>query len=100
MPATAKSFIATLRVRPEKREEFIALQTELKHLVAANEPDALVYELLQADDDPNLFYCVATFRDEAAFEHHMHIDFHDRLVPPVLACLSSDMELRFFASHQ
>jgi quinol monooxygenase YgiN len=100
MTKTAKSFIATLRVKPEKRAEFVALQTELKHLVHQHEPDALVYELLQSDDDENLFYCVATFRDEAAFEHHMHIDFHDRIVPPVMECLAEDMELRFFRSHQ
>lgn len=100
MAATAKSFIATLRVLPEKRTEFIALQTELKHLVFTHEPDALVYELMQADTDENLFYVVATFKDEAAFEHHMHIDFHDRLVPPVLACLAADMELQFFKSYQ
>lgn len=100
MPATAKSFIATLRVRPEMREQFIALQTELKHLTFAQEPDALVYELLEDETDANLFFVVATFRDEAAYQHHMRIDFHDRLVPPVLACLSSDMELQFCASHQ
>lgn len=94
----AKSFIATLRVKPEKLEEFVSLQTELKHLVAAHEPDALVYELLQSDDDENLFFCVATFKDDAAFEHHMYIDFHDRLVPPVMECLASDMEIGFFRS--
>lgn len=100
MGQPGKSFIATLRVKPEKRDEFIALQTEMKHLVHAQEPDAWVYELLQSEADENLFYCVATFKDEAAFEHHMHIDFHDRLVPPVLECLDGEMELNFFRSHR
>lgn len=97
---TGKSFVAQLRTRPEKRDELIALQVELKTLVAAQEPDALVYELLQSDSDPDLFLCVATFRDDAAFEHHMHIDFHDRLVPPILACLAEDMNLEFYRSHR
>lgn len=96
--AHAKSFIATLRTKPEKRAEFIALQTEMKHLVKIHEPDVWVYEMLQSDEDENLFYCVATFRDEEAFEKHMHIYFHDRLVPPVIECLAADMELRFFKS--
>lgn len=100
MSQPGKSFVATLRTQPEKRDEFIALQTELKALVHQHEPDALVYELLQADEDPDLFYCVATFRDEAAFDHHMEIDFHERLVPPILACLAEDMQLTFFRSHQ
>lgn len=93
-----KSFIARLRTRPEKREELIALQTELKALVFAQEPDALVYELFQSETDPDLFECVATFRDEAAFDTHMTIDFHDRLVPPILECLAEDMTIAFYRS--
>ena len=96
--ASAKSFIATLRVKPDRRADFIAAQTELKMLVARHEPDVWVYEVLQADEDENLFYCVATFKDEAAFDHHMHIDFHDRLVPVILDCLAGDMELGFYKS--
>ena len=95
-----KSFIARLKTKPEKREDFIALQTELKALVFAQEPDALVYEVLQSDEDPDLFFCVATFKDDAAFEHHMHIDFHDRLVPPILDCLAEEMGLSFYRSKQ
>ncbi|MEO8176346.1 MAG: antibiotic biosynthesis monooxygenase family protein [Sphingomicrobium sp.] len=94
----ARSFIAKLVTKPEKRDEFVRLQTELKGLVFEQEPDALVYELLQSDENPDEFYCVATFKDAAAFDHHMGIDFHDRLVPPILACLASDMELGFYKS--
>ncbi len=93
-----KSFIARLRVRPEAVDEFERLQAELKALVHAQEPDALVYEVLRSADTPGLYHVVATFRDEAAFDHHMQIDFHDRLVPPILACLESDMELSFHVS--
>ena len=95
---SGKSFIAKLIVKPDRRDEFIALQTELKGLVFQHEPDAQVYELLQSEDDPDTFYCVATFKDQAAFDHHMGIDFHDRLVPPILDCLASDMELGFYRS--
>lgn len=99
MSHTAKSFIATLRTRPEKRADLIALQVELKSLVHEHEPDVWVYELYQSEDDPDLFHCIATFKDEAAFDRHMHIDFHDRLVPPIIECLAEDMELKFFKSH-
>ncbi len=95
---TAKSFIAELRSKPDRREELIRLQIELKGLVLQTEPDALVYELFQSDDDPDLFQVVATFRDDAAFEHHMQIDFHDRLVPPILDCLDGEMKLTFYRS--
>ena len=42
--------------------------------------------------------CVATFRDEAAFNTHMHIDFHDRLVPPIFETLAKEMEIAFYKS--
>lgn len=96
---TGKSFIAYLRTSPEKRDEMIALQVELKSLVVEQEPDALVYELLQSDEDPDNFVVVATFRDDSAFDKHMNIDFHERLVPPILACLAEDMKLDFYRSH-
>jgi len=92
------SFIAQLRVRPERREQLIALQTELKALAFKHEPGVLVYELFQSEDDPDLFQCVATFRDKDAFETHMGIDFHDRLVPPILECLAEDMQIAFYRS--
>ncbi|MES2495636.1 MAG: antibiotic biosynthesis monooxygenase family protein [Pseudomonadota bacterium] len=95
---SGKSFIAELRVKPGRGPELIALQTELKQLVFEQEPDALVYELFQSDDDPDVFQVVATFRDDAAFDHHMQIDFHDRLVPPIIDCVEGEMTLRFYRS--
>ena len=95
---SGKSFIAQLRTKPEKRQDLIDLQKELRDLVHAQEPDALVYELFQSDEDPDLFQSVATFRDDAAFEHHMHIDFHDRLVPPIVECLAEEMKIAFYRS--
>jgi len=87
------AFIAKLVTKPEKSKEFEALQTELRELTHAKEPDAYVYELFQSQEDPNTYFCVASFKDQDAFDHHMTIDFHDRLVPPIVECLSADMEL-------
>lgn len=95
---SGKSFIAQLRSKPEKRHDLIALQAELKTLVHEQEPDAIVYELFQSEDDPDLFNVIATFRDDAAFDLHMQIDFHERLVPPILACVDGEMKLDFFRS--
>jgi quinol monooxygenase YgiN len=67
----------------------------LRALVHLHEPDCEIYELFKATDMPNTYFCVATFKSEAAFDHHMHIDFHDRLVPPILECLAEEMELSF-----
>jgi quinol monooxygenase YgiN len=90
-----KSFIARLVAKPEKAAELEALQVELRGLVHAHEPDCEFYELLKSTGEPNTYFCVATFKSEAAFDHHMGIDFHDRLVPPILDCLAQEMELSF-----
>ena len=95
---TGKSFIAELRAKPSRADELIALQAELKRLVFEQEPDALVYELFQSDDDPDVFQIVATFRNDAAFDRHMQIDFHDRLVPPILDCVDGEMKIAFYRS--
>lgn len=91
-----KSFIAKLVAKPEKAAELEALQTELRTLVHAHEPDCEVYELFKSIDEPCTYFCIATFKSEAAFDYHMGIDFHDRLVPPILACLAKDMDLSFY----
>ena len=92
------SFIAKLVVKPEKAKEFEELQVKLRDLTFENEPGTPIYELLRDRDTPNTYMCVATFDDEAAFEFHQQTDFHDALVPPILECLASDMELSFYDS--
>jgi quinol monooxygenase YgiN len=95
---SGKSFIAQLRTQPNKRADMIGFQSELKRLVFEHEPDAMVYELFQSDTDPDLFQVVATFRNDDAFEKHMGIDFHERLVPEILECLAEEMKLEFYRS--
>ena len=89
-------FIATLQVREDKQAEFEQLQTELSELAHAQEPDLFVYDVVKHREKPGAYVVYARFKDEAAFEHHMQIDFHDRLVPPILECLDAEMQLEFF----
>lgn len=90
------AFVATLTVKPEKRAEFERLQTELRDLTHQHEPDTPVYELVRSRDDPNTYLCIATFTGEAAFQFHQKTDFHERLAPPILACLGAEMDLKFY----
>ena len=90
------TFIATLQVNPDKADEFEKLQTELSELAHAQEPDMFVYDVIKHREKPGAYVVYARFKDEAAFDHHMSIDFHDRLVPPILECLDAEMQLEFF----
>ena len=90
------AFVARLVVKPERRADFERLQTELRMLVHRHEPEAPVYELIRSRENENTYFCIATFTSEDAFNHHMSIDFHDRLVPPIIDCLAEEMDLKFF----
>ncbi|MEM9530849.1 MAG: antibiotic biosynthesis monooxygenase [Pseudomonadota bacterium] len=90
------AFVAVLKVAPDKVEQFEQAQTELSELTHAQEPDTIVYDLLRSKDEPLTYICYARFTDQAAFDHHMQTEFHDRLVPPILEALSSEMELTFY----
>lgn len=90
------AFIAKLVIKPEMREQFEKAQNELRELTYLKEPETPVYELLKSRDDPETYFCVATFTDQDAFDHHMSTDFHDRLVPEIVECLAEDMTLDFF----
>ncbi len=78
-----------VRVKPEKRAEFLGLIKDLAANVRAHEPDTLVFELLQAED-PNEFVFFECFKDEAACERHQQMDYHLAMSDAGYACLSED----------
>jgi quinol monooxygenase YgiN len=89
-------FIATLAVKPGKEKDFETLQRELSKLTHEAEPDTFVYDVIRHRDKPQTYVVYARFKDTAAFDFHQASPFHDRLVPPILACVAGDMDLQFY----
>lgn len=89
-------FIAILKVKKEMVQQFEDAQRELSQLTHEHEPDTIVYDVIRQQDDPLSYVCYARFKDQAAFDHHMQTEFHDRLVPPILASLADEMQLTFY----
>ena len=89
-------FIATLKIKPGHEAEFERLQAELSELTHASEPDTKVYDIIRSRDNPGTYVVYGRFKDDAAFQFHQTTAFHDRLVPPILATVSGDMDLKFF----
>ena len=90
------AFIATLRIKPGQEAEFERLQQELSDLTHANEPDTLVYDIIRSRDTPDMYVVYARFKDEAAFQLHQGTAFHERHVPPILATVAGEMDLKFY----
>jgi quinol monooxygenase YgiN len=90
------TFIATLIVKPGKEAEFEALQKELSEDSHRSEPGLIAYDVIRHRDQPQTYVVYARFKDQSAFDLHMSAPSHDRLVPPILACLAQDMDLQFY----
>lgn len=92
------SFIATLNVKEGREADFEAHQAELARLTHEQEPDVLVYDVIRHQEQARHYVVYARFKDQEAFDAHMAIDFHDRLVPLILDCVDGEMDLQFFNS--
>ncbi len=90
------TFIATLKVKAGMEAEFEKLQQELSTLTHQHEPDTLVYDVIKHRELPRTYVVYARFKDDKAFQFHQTTAFHDRLVPPILACVDGAMDLQFF----
>ncbi len=88
------TFIATLSIKQGREAEFERLQKELSELTHAHEPGTVVYDVIKSRDKPRTYVVYARFKDEAAFQAHQVSPFHDRLVPPIMACVEGDMDLK------
>ncbi|MBU6212307.1 MAG: antibiotic biosynthesis monooxygenase [Gammaproteobacteria bacterium] len=94
------TFFALLEVTAGKEGEFEALQRELSELTHQHEPDTLIYDVIKHQEKQGIYAVYARFKDQAAFEYHQKTEFHDRLVPPIFACLKNgadSMTLDFYS---
>lgn len=90
------AFIATMTVAEGKAEAFERLVAELSEIAHREEPGLITYEVLRGAEDTSAYVFYARFKDRDAFDFHQQADFHQRLVPPILACIEGEMDLQFF----
>lgn len=90
------TFIATLVIKAGKEAEFERLQQELSELTHKSEPGTVVYDVLKSRSKVRTYVVYGRFKDEAAFQVHQASGFHDRLVPPIMACVEGDMDLHLY----
>ena len=69
--------IATVRAAPGKGPELEADFKAYAEQVKQNEPGTLMYTLSRSREDPELYYALETYADEAAVQAHMQ-NFQNR----------------------
>lgn len=83
-----------VRIKPEKREEFIGLIRKLRDDVRREMPQTRFYEFL-ATADPLEFVLLQGFADEAAYQRYADAPFHTGMAPQGWACLDGDPYIEF-----
>ena len=62
--------MVNVKVRPERRDEFLAAITEDAQHTTEREEGNFQFTVIQHNDDPNAFSFLEVYRDEAALDAH------------------------------
>ena len=81
------TFIARMKVKPGKEQEFERLALKLTEAVHANEPETLKYEFFRLTEEPLGYAVFEQFSSEDAEEAHRKTPYFNEIAPPLVECL-------------
>ncbi len=81
---------ATVRVLPDKAEEYERLYRDLAPRIRATQPGIVFYEMAKNPNAPLVYKAMEVYRDEAAMKSHVGSDLLREAMPAVRACLDGD----------
>lgn len=90
--------VMSVRVKPDRSEEFTRLVSQLQADVRKNEPDVPVFQVLRSDDDPLLFVFVEVFATEAAHAAHPDMPYHQAMAAAGWDCVDGQPETKRFTA--
>ena len=88
--------IAYLQVKPEHRQTFLELATNVAKLTNENEPGANSYTFYESQDTPNLFFFFEDWQNEAAFEAHLQQPYTKSLTEKYPEILEESADVRIY----
>lgn len=95
MTAMTLTFLARMKVHPDKEPEFIAHCRKLEQAVRDNEPDCLMYTFYRLEE-PHHFAVLESFTDAAADEAHQQTEHFKAIAPALVACLDGPYVREYF----
>lgn len=81
------TFLARMKVKAEKEEEFIRLARELTREVRDKEPETTGYEFFKLRDQELGYAVYEQFVSEEAEEAHLNTPHFKRIAPDLIECL-------------
>lgn len=88
------TFIARMKVFPDKETQFIEVCERMEKAVADNEPDTLIYKFYRLRE-PNAFAVIESFADEAGDETHQASEHFQAIVPAMMECIDGTYTREF-----
>ena len=90
----AYTFIARMKVFPEKEDQFIDACERMEKAVAENEPDAVIYRFYRLRE-PNSFAVIESFKTEAGDEAHQASEHFKEIAPQMIECIDGGWTREF-----
>ena len=81
------TFVARMKVKEGKEQDFIRLAKELTEEVLAKEPETKTYQFYRLREEERGYAVIEAFTDDAAEEAHRDTPHFHRLAPDLIDCL-------------
>ena len=81
------TFLARMKVKEGREEDFVRLANALTEKVRASEPDTTAYEFFRLRDEPRAFAVYEQFVSEAAEEAHRNTPHFNEIAPELIDCI-------------
>ena len=81
------TFLARMKVKEGREEDFVRLANALTEKVRATEPETLDYEFFKRRDEPRAYAVYEQFSSEAAEEAHRNTPHFQEIAPDLIDCI-------------
>jgi len=81
------TFLARMKVKEDKEDEFLRLAKALTEKVRETEPETVAYEFFKLREEPRSYAVYESFTSEAAEEAHRNTPHFQELAPDLVECL-------------
>ena len=81
------TFLARMKIKEGKVEDFVRIANALTEKVHANEPETTAYQFFKLRDEPRAYAVYEQFSSEAAEEAHRNTLHFAEMAPELIECI-------------
>ncbi len=89
-----KALVVSLKVKPDKREQFLAAAQDDSTCSVRDEPGCVRFDVLQDASDENHFFFYEVYQDDAAISQHRTMPHYARWSKAAAECLDGAADVK------